>query len=121
MQYYSIPQMAEKLNVSRIAIYKKVKNGSIKAVRIGKNYAIISDEIPNITVRNKKRMGPKKQTVIKPDRANKKPLILEQEKQDLCESIKAMKPEQRLIAYYNHNFNINAMYIAGAAQRKRTK
>ena len=39
-QYISIPQLAEILGISRIAVYRKVKNGQIKAVRIGRNYAI---------------------------------------------------------------------------------
>ena len=38
--YISIPQLAELLGISRIAVYKKVKKGQIKATRIGRNYAI---------------------------------------------------------------------------------
>ena len=38
--YISIPQLAEILGISRIAVYKKVKKGQIKAKRIGRNYAI---------------------------------------------------------------------------------
>ena len=38
--YISIPELAKILGLSRIAIFKKVKKGSIKAVKIGRNYAI---------------------------------------------------------------------------------
>jgi excisionase family DNA binding protein len=39
-KYLTIPQAAKILGISRIAVYKKVKNGQIKADRIGRNYAI---------------------------------------------------------------------------------
>ncbi len=38
--YITIPQLAKILGISRIAVYKKVKKGQIKAIRIGNNYAI---------------------------------------------------------------------------------
>jgi excisionase family DNA binding protein len=41
--YLTIPQAAKLLGVSRIAVYKKVKNGQIKAQKIGRNYAIKRD------------------------------------------------------------------------------
>ncbi len=39
-EYITIPQLAEILGISRIAVYKKVKKGQIKAIRIGRNFAI---------------------------------------------------------------------------------
>jgi len=39
-EHLTIPQVAKILGLSRIAIFKKVKNGEIKAVKIGRNYAI---------------------------------------------------------------------------------
>lgn len=39
-KYMTIPQMAKILGVSRVAVYKKVKKGQIKAIKIGRNYAI---------------------------------------------------------------------------------
>ena len=39
-EYLTIPELANILGISRIAVYKKVKKGEIKAIRIGKNYAI---------------------------------------------------------------------------------
>lgn len=38
--YYSIPEIARLLGVSRIYIYKKVKGGEIIAEKIGRNYAV---------------------------------------------------------------------------------
>jgi excisionase family DNA binding protein len=46
--YLTIPQLAEILGISRIAIYKKVKKGQIKAIRIGRNYAISRNYIAEI-------------------------------------------------------------------------
>jgi len=39
-EYLSIPELAKILGISRIAIYKKVKKGEIKAIKIGRSYAI---------------------------------------------------------------------------------
>lgn len=38
--YLSIAQLAKILGISRIAVYKKVKNGKIKAIKIGRTFAI---------------------------------------------------------------------------------
>lgn len=38
--YITIPQLAKVLGISRIAVFKKVKSGVIKATRIGRTYAI---------------------------------------------------------------------------------
>lgn len=46
--YLTIPQLAEILGISRIAIYKRVKKGQIKAIRIGRNYAIPKKYISEI-------------------------------------------------------------------------
>ena len=39
-KFISIPELAKILGISRIAVYKQVKSGKIKAVKIGRNYAI---------------------------------------------------------------------------------
>jgi len=39
-EYFSIPEVARLMGVSRIYIYALVKKGSIQAIRIGRNYAI---------------------------------------------------------------------------------
>ena len=38
--YITIPELAKILGLSRIAVFKRVKKGAIKAVKIGRNYAI---------------------------------------------------------------------------------
>jgi excisionase family DNA binding protein len=47
-KYITIPQLAKMLGISRIAVYKKVKSGQIKATRIGKNYFISDRDITHI-------------------------------------------------------------------------
>ena len=44
-EFFSTIELAKMLKISRIAIYKKVKSGKIKALRIGRNYAIPRDEV----------------------------------------------------------------------------
>lgn len=47
-KYITIPQLAQMLGIGRIAVYKKVKSGQIKATRIGKNYVISDRDITHI-------------------------------------------------------------------------
>ena len=39
-KYITIPELARILGVSRITVFKKVKKGQIKAMKVGRNYAI---------------------------------------------------------------------------------
>lgn len=43
--YISIPALAKKLGISRIAVYKKVKKGLIKGVKVGRNYVVSKKDI----------------------------------------------------------------------------
>lgn len=47
-EYITIPQLAKVLRLSRIAVYKKVKKGQIKAIRIGRSFAIPKKYIADI-------------------------------------------------------------------------
>jgi len=47
-KYISIPELAKILGISRIAVYKKVKKGQIKAVKIGRNFAIPKKYVSNL-------------------------------------------------------------------------
>jgi excisionase family DNA binding protein len=47
-RYITLPQLAQLLGISRIAVYKKVKKGQIKAVRIGKSFVVSQKQIANI-------------------------------------------------------------------------
>lgn len=44
-EYITIPQLAQKMGVSRIAVYKWVKSGKITAFKIGRTYAIPQDAV----------------------------------------------------------------------------
>lgn len=46
--YITIPELAKILGLSRIAIFKRVKKGAIRAVKIGRNYAISRAYIDSI-------------------------------------------------------------------------
>ncbi len=47
-KYYSAPEIAELLGVSRVAIFKKIKSGQIHAEKIGRNYIIPREEYESI-------------------------------------------------------------------------
>lgn len=42
--YFSAPEIAKLLGVSRTAIFKKIKSGQIKAEKIGRNYIVPREE-----------------------------------------------------------------------------
>ena len=56
--YITIPQLAEILGISRVAVYNKVKKGEIEAIRIGRNFAIpkeyLKEKVGNIIGRTLK-------------------------------------------------------------------
>jgi excisionase family DNA binding protein len=47
-EYLTIPQAAKLLGISRIAVYRKVRKGQIKAQKIGRSYAILQGYIRGI-------------------------------------------------------------------------
>jgi excisionase family DNA binding protein len=47
-EFITIPQLAKILGISRIAVYRKVKKGQIKAVKIGRAFAIPQKQIAAI-------------------------------------------------------------------------
>lgn len=58
-EFISISQCAKFLGLSRVAVYKRIKKGQIKAIRIGRSYAIPSKYVNDIigktlTEQNKK-------------------------------------------------------------------
>lgn len=48
-QFLSTTQLAKLLGLSRITIFKKIKNGEIKAQRVGRNYIIDNKLLPEIS------------------------------------------------------------------------
>ena len=51
-KYLSVPQVAKILGISRIAVFKRVQKGQIKAIRIGRQYAIPVQSLNNLLGRN---------------------------------------------------------------------
>jgi len=47
-QFYSTNEVAKLLGISRIAVFKKIKSGEIKAQKIGRNYVIAKEDLPQI-------------------------------------------------------------------------
>ena len=43
-EYLSTSELAHLLGVSRIAVFKKIQNGKIKAFKIGRNYVVPMEE-----------------------------------------------------------------------------
>ena len=52
--FISIQELANMLGISRIAVYKRVKKGQIKAIRIGRSFAIPRKYIDSILGRTLK-------------------------------------------------------------------
>lgn len=47
-RFLTTSELAEILGISRIAVQKKIKKGEIKAIRIGRNYAIPASYVSEI-------------------------------------------------------------------------
>jgi len=46
--FLSTSQVAELLGISRIAVFKKIKSGQIKATKVGKNYVVDREDLGGI-------------------------------------------------------------------------
>ena len=51
-EYMSIPEVAKLIGLTRQAVYKKVKKGQIKAIKIGRKYAIPMRNLIGIISKN---------------------------------------------------------------------
>ena len=47
-QFLTTQELADILGISRIAVFKKIKNGQIKAKKIGRNYLIEKKDITSL-------------------------------------------------------------------------
>ncbi|HEY4497653.1 MAG TPA: helix-turn-helix domain-containing protein [Candidatus Paceibacterota bacterium] len=47
-QLFSTAEVAKLLSISRVAVFKKIKSGEIKAVKIGRNFVIDKNDLPEI-------------------------------------------------------------------------
>jgi len=62
-KFLSTTELAKILGISRIAVYKRIKTGRIKAIRIGRNFAINSESLGGIL--NKELTSKEKLTIEK--------------------------------------------------------
>jgi len=46
--YFSVSELAEILGISRVAVFKKIKKGEIKAKRFGRFWLVKDEELKNI-------------------------------------------------------------------------
>jgi len=47
-KFLSTVELAKILGISRIAVYKKIKSGEIKAIKVGRNFVIDKKDLGNI-------------------------------------------------------------------------
>lgn len=47
-RFFSTTELAKILGISRIAVYKKIKKGEIKAIKVGRNFIIDKKELDHI-------------------------------------------------------------------------
>lgn len=48
--FYTTAELARILGISRVAVFKRIKNGSIKAQKLGRNFVIFKKDIPALEV-----------------------------------------------------------------------
>lgn len=47
-KFLTTAELARLLGISRIAVFKRIKRGQIKAIRVGRNFVIPEDSLPEI-------------------------------------------------------------------------
>ena len=47
-KYVTVPQLAKKMGLSRVAVYQKVKRGQIRANKVGRVYMIPAEEAHSV-------------------------------------------------------------------------
>ncbi|MDQ5882779.1 MAG: hypothetical protein QG648_132 [Patescibacteria group bacterium] len=47
-KFLTVSEVAQILGISRVAVFKKIKKGQIKALKIGRNFAIPQEEVLSI-------------------------------------------------------------------------
>lgn len=46
--YVSVKELADIIGISRVAVFNRIKNGKIKAEKIGRNFVIFKKDVPEI-------------------------------------------------------------------------
>lgn len=44
-KFYSTPEVAKILGITRIAVFKKIKTGKLKAMKVGKGYVVAKEDL----------------------------------------------------------------------------
>ncbi|MDD2805197.1 MAG: excisionase family DNA-binding protein [Elusimicrobiales bacterium] len=72
-EFYSIPEAAARLGISRIAVFKRVKKGRLEALRFGRNWAVSASalELAVLAAAAPAKVTPPARPVL-PARAKKK-------------------------------------------------
>ena len=47
-EFLTVKELADILGISRVAVFKKIKKGQIKAEKMGRNFIIFKKDIPEI-------------------------------------------------------------------------
>ncbi|MDD5209038.1 MAG: excisionase family DNA-binding protein [Elusimicrobiales bacterium] len=58
-EYFSIPEAAARLGLSRIAVFKRVKKGQLEALRFGRNWAVPAAALEKAAAPEKAAVQPK--------------------------------------------------------------
>ncbi|MCX5801501.1 MAG: helix-turn-helix domain-containing protein [Candidatus Eisenbacteria bacterium] len=59
-KYFTIPELAKLIGVSRIAIYNRVRKGQIRAMKIGKTYVITDRTLTDVLGKKTSGKGKKR-------------------------------------------------------------
>ena len=68
--YITVAQLAKLLGISHVAVWKRIKNGQIKAEKIGRMYIVTDKEVAHIlgkqpTAQDKRQIGMAVKKVVK--------------------------------------------------------
>lgn len=75
-EYYSLPEAAALLGISRIAVFKRVKKGQLAALRFGRNWAVPAAALPAAGVGPSPAAAPTREKAARPPRLARPPGIV---------------------------------------------
>ncbi len=67
-KFYSTPEVAKILGITRIAVFKKIKSGKLRAMKIGKGYVVAKEDLMQHyrlkLTKAAKKMGPDEEEAL---------------------------------------------------------
>lgn len=67
-KFYSTPEVAKILGITRIAVFKKIRSGKLKAMKVGKGYVVAKEDLMHHyrlkIAKAAKKMGPEEEEAI---------------------------------------------------------